>query len=43
MTLHDKLSAMEPLWDDLIRTPEAVESPAWHKDALAERARHVAE
>ena len=43
MTLHDKLSAMEALWDDLLRTPEAVESPSWHKDALAERARHVVE
>ena len=43
MTLQDKLSAMEALWEDLIRTPEVVESPSWHKDALAERARLVAE
>jgi hypothetical protein len=43
MTLQDKLSAMEALWEDLIRTPEVVESPSWHKDALAERARQVAE
>lgn len=43
MTLHEKLSAMEALGEDLARAPEAVESPSWHKDTLAERARHVAE
>lgn len=43
MTLHEKLSAMEALWEDLTSTPEAVESPSWHKDALAERARHLDE
>ena len=43
MTLHEKLSAMEALWEDLTRTPEAVESPAWHKNTLSERARHVVE
>ena len=30
MTLRDKLAAMEALWEDLSRTPEAVESPAPH-------------
>ncbi|MBI4001303.1 MAG: addiction module protein [Nitrospira defluvii] len=32
-----------PVREDLARTPEAVESPSWHKDTLAERARHVAD
>jgi hypothetical protein len=32
---------MESLWEDLARTPEAVESPSWHKDTLEERARLV--
>ncbi|MEK7760155.1 MAG: addiction module protein [Nitrospirota bacterium] len=43
MSLHEKLSAMESLWEDLARTPEAIESPTWHKDILDERHRHVAE
>jgi len=37
MTLHEKLAAMELLWDDLARCPESVESPTWHKDILDER------
>lgn len=43
MTLEEKLAAMESLWEDLARTPEAVESPAWHKDILDERRQRVAE
>jgi len=41
MNLHEKLSAMESLWEDLARTPEGVESPAWHKDILDERRQRV--
>lgn len=37
MTLQEKLDAMESLWEDLVRTPEAIESPAWHKEVLDER------
>ncbi|MBS0165914.1 addiction module protein [Nitrospira sp. CMX1] len=37
MSLHEKLTAMEALWEDLARTPEDIESPAWHKDVLDER------
>lgn len=37
MSLHEKLSVMESLWEDLARTPESIESPAWHKDILDER------
>ena len=34
MTVQEKLAAMESLWEDLSRSPEAIESPAWHKDVL---------
>jgi putative addiction module component (TIGR02574 family) len=37
MTLQEKLALMELLWEDLARTPEAIESPAWHKTTLDER------
>jgi putative addiction module component (TIGR02574 family) len=43
MSLQEKLAAMESLWDDLVRTPEALESPAWHKDLLDERRQRLAE
>ena len=34
MTLQEKLAVMESIWQDLARTPEAIESPARHKDTL---------
>jgi hypothetical protein len=37
MTVKEKLAIMELLWEDLARTPGAIESPAWHKDVLDER------
>ena len=43
MTIQEKLAALESLWEDLARTPEALESPAWHKDILDERRQRVAE
>jgi hypothetical protein len=43
MSLHEKLAAMESLWEDIARTPEAVESPAWHKDLLDERRQRITE
>ena len=43
MSLHEKLSAMESLWEDLAHTPDAVESPAWHKDILNERCERLAD
>ena len=43
MTLQEKLAAMESLWEDLSRTPEAIESPAWHKEILDERRQRIAE
>jgi hypothetical protein len=43
MTLEEKLAAMESLWEDLARSPENIESPAWHKEVLDERRARVAE
>jgi hypothetical protein len=43
MTLHEKLAAMEALWEDLSATPEAIESPAWHKEVLEQRQNRIAE
>jgi hypothetical protein len=43
MTLQEKLAVMESLWEDLARVPEAIESPAWHKDILDERRQRLAE
>jgi hypothetical protein len=42
MTRLEKLSAMEALWVDLSRDEQALESPAWHADALRETERRVA-
>lgn len=36
MTRAEKLRAMEELWMDLAKDPEAVESPDWHADVLRE-------
>lgn len=41
MSLREKLQMMEQLWDDLVRNPANVPSPAWHKDVLSERERRV--
>jgi Putative addiction module component len=43
MTLHEKLAVMELLWEDIARSPEAFESPSWHKDILDERRQRIAE
>ncbi len=43
MTVQEKLAAMEALWEDLSRTPEAIETPEWHKEILDERRQRVAE
>lgn len=39
MTLQEKLAIMESIWEHLARTPEVIESPAWHKGVLDERRR----
>jgi hypothetical protein len=43
MSLHEKLSAMESLREDLARNPDAIEPPAWHKDILDERRQRLAD
>jgi hypothetical protein len=43
MTLHEKLAAMEALWEDLSRSPESIESPAWHEEVLDERRQRIAD
>ena len=44
MTLHEKLAAMEELWeDDLARSPESIESPAWHEEVLDERRQRISD
>jgi len=43
MSRLEKLSAMETLWADLSRDEKALESPAWHQDALRQTQQRVAE
>ncbi|MGD1017927.1 MAG: addiction module protein [Verrucomicrobiia bacterium] len=43
MSVREKLTAMEALWEDLSRTPEAIASPGWHQDVLEDRQKRVAE
>ena len=42
MRRSEKLKLMETLWSDLSRDEAAVESPAWHADALRETEERVA-
>jgi hypothetical protein len=41
MSLAEKLSLMEQLWEDLRTRAEGVPMPQWHKDLLDERERLV--
>ena len=43
LTRMDKLRIIEQLWDELSRSPEQIESPAWHADALQEAEQAVAD
>jgi len=43
MTTEDKLRAIEDIWEDLLRTPEEIPSPAWHADVLRAREDRVRE
>ena len=43
MTVQEKLAVMESLWEDLSRSPDAIESPEWHKEVLDERRQRVAD
>ena len=42
MSREEKLKAMHALWEDLARDEGAVESPAWHEEALRETEQRVA-
>lgn len=42
MSMEEKLQAMELIWDDLCSRSEALPSPAWHAEVLAEREAAVA-
>ena len=37
MSAEEKVRVMESLWDDLCRRADAVVSPPWHGDVLADR------
>jgi putative addiction module component (TIGR02574 family) len=43
MTIQEKLAVMESLWDDLSRSPKAIDSPEWHKEILDERSKKIAD
>ena len=42
MTASEKVELMEELWKSMSRNPEAIESPAWHREVLEERERALA-
>jgi Putative addiction module component len=37
MNVEEKLQAMELLWASLVRTPDSVPSPEWHREVLEGR------
>jgi len=41
MSVAEKLSLMEQLWEDLRARAEGVPMPQWHKDTLDERERLI--
>ncbi len=41
MTITEKLVAINQIWDDLLRNPDEVPSPEWHKEVLSARAERV--
>ena len=41
MTIEDKISTMEVLWDDICRNSEDYSSPIWHKEILQEREENI--
>ena len=38
----EKLMTIEAIWSDLLASPEQVESPGWHREALKETEARVA-
>ncbi len=41
MTVTEKLVVINQIWDDLMRNPDDVPSPEWHKDVLFARSERV--
>ena len=41
MSREEKLKVMHALWEDLAREEDALESPAWHEEALRETEERV--
>jgi hypothetical protein len=41
MSREEKLKVMHALWEDLAREEDAIESPAWHCEALRETEERV--
>lgn len=43
LPLHEKLLAMEAIWDAISREEAALEVPQWHKGTLDDREQLIAE
>jgi len=41
MTVHERLTAMEQIWDSLCHEETEPDSPAWHRDVLEERKKRM--
>ena len=41
MTISEKLSVLEELWDDLCHSEKDIPVPAWHEKILRERQQRV--
>lgn len=41
MSVQDKISAMESIWEDLSRNAGDIASPEWHRDVLEEREKNL--
>lgn len=37
MSVHERLTVMEQIWDSLCHEEKTPNSPSWHKDILAKR------
>ena len=41
LSIKEKISIMEALWDDLCQKPEDISSPAWHHKVLEQREKEI--
>jgi len=41
MSITEKLVIINQIWDDLMRNPDSIPSPDWHKEVLSARAERV--